>query len=424
MSSKFTKELEVLVRDQVISSEISDRISHYYEGKNVSGANRLFIIFGIFGGLLVGSGVILMLAHNWDDFSRSTKTVLAFVPLLIGQFFAGFSILKEKSKAWREASGTFLFFVVGASIALVSQIYNIMGELDSFLLTWIVLCLPLIYLLRSHAVALLVLLLSTNYAMQIGFWNYKDDSVPWIYLILFLAILPHYWMQFKKNSSSNAISIFNWMLPISLTITLSTFLRGNDGLGFVMYASLFGLFYTIGRLSIFRGLRTLRNGFLVIGSLGMVVICMTFTFRWPWKELIGWSYNSLQFYVVLTLGFLTSVLIGYSIFKNTIKSVNLFQFSFLIFWALTFLFIDETILPMILMNILVFALGITVIKIGTDTLNFGILNYGLLIISVLIACRFFDTDMSFVIRGMLFVAVGAGFFIVNYMMLKRQKNKN
>ena len=36
-------------------------------------------------------------------------------------------------------------------------------------------------------------------------------------------------------------------------------------------------------------------------------------------------------------------------------------------------------------------------------------------------CRFFDTNMSFVIRGLLFVAVGVGFFITNYVMLKKQK---
>ena len=78
-------------------------------------------------------------------------------------------------------------------------------------------------------------------------------------------------------------------------------------------------------------------------------------------------------------------------------------------------------LPMILTNVLVFILGILAIKIGAARFNFGILNYGLLIVSILITCRFFDTDMSFVIRGLLFVIVGIGFFMANYIMLKRQQ---
>jgi len=78
-------------------------------------------------------------------------------------------------------------------------------------------------------------------------------------------------------------------------------------------------------------------------------------------------------------------------------------------------------LAMIVSNILVLALGLQAIKIGNDRLNFGILNYGLIIITALVGCRFFDTDMSFILRGLLFVGVGAGFFLANYFMVKKQK---
>jgi hypothetical protein len=78
----------------------------------------------------------------------------------------------------------------------------------------------------------------------------------------------------------------------------------------------------------------------------------------------------------------------------------------------------------ILVNLLLFILGITAIRIGTNTYSFGILNYGMLIITVLIACRFFDTDMGFAIKGLLFILVGGGFFATNYIMLKKQKSKN
>jgi hypothetical protein len=41
--------------------------------------------------------------------------------------------------------------------------------------------------------------------------------------------------------------------------------------------------------------------------------------------------------------------------------------------------------------------------------------------AALILCRFFDTDMSFVIRGILFLIVGLGFFLANYWTLKQKK---
>lgn len=425
MSSKFNKELKELVNDQVISSEIANRISQYYDQKQADKPNRLFTIFGIFGSLLVGSGIILMLAHNWDDFSKITKTILAFVPLIIGQCIAGFSILKDKSSTWKEASGTFLFFAVGASISLVSQIYNISGDLGSFLRTWIILCLPLIYLLRSHAVALLIILSSTYYAAEIGIWSYRNRSTPWLYAGFIVAILPYYWMQLKNNLSSNATTIFNWIIPASITVGLGGFIKGNEELGFIMYMTLFGIFYNIGRLSIFKELRTLRNGHLIIGSLGTIVLLMIFTFRWPWEEIYDTTmYVSQEFYTSLVLGTIAISILAYTVIKKGIRSINLFQISFLIFWGLFFLLSGMSTLPMILANILVFVLGIIAVKIGADKFNFGILNYGLLIVSILIICRFFDTDMSFVIRGLLFVIVGVGFFMTNYMMLKRQQKKS
>ncbi|HBF19134.1 MAG TPA: DUF2157 domain-containing protein, partial [Cryomorphaceae bacterium] len=48
----------------------------------------------------------------------------------------------------------------------------------------------------------------------------------------------------------------------------------------------------------------------------------------------------------------------------------------------------------------------------------------LLIISILAICRFFDRDLSFVARGILFVSVGVGFFLVNYYTLKKRRHEN
>ena len=74
-----------------------------------------------------------------------------------------------------------------------------------------------------------------------------------------------------------------------------------------------------------------------------------------------------------------------------------------------------------LANILVLLIGVAEINRGNKSNNLGILNYGLAIITILIICRFFDTDMSFAIRGILFLLVGFGFFVTNYITLKKRK---
>ncbi len=49
MGSKFNKELQMLVGDKIISSELADKIGQYYATKDAKKPNKLFMIFGIFG---------------------------------------------------------------------------------------------------------------------------------------------------------------------------------------------------------------------------------------------------------------------------------------------------------------------------------------------------------------------------------------
>ena len=424
MNLKLIKELPELIENKVISKEVALSIEQYYNSKQNNSPNKLFMVFGVLGSILVGLGIILILAHNWDDFTRSTKTIFAFLPLLIGQFFVGFSILKKKSATWKEASGTFLFFAVGASISLVAQIYNIPGNMSSFLLTWILLCLPLIYLLKSNSIMILHLVFITWYACSYGYSFMNYGNSPWLYLALLALSLPHYWQLLKHKLDANITSIINWLVPLSLIITLGTFVEHEEALGFLLYLLLFSLFYNIGKIPYFENQKLRRNGFLITGSLGIVTILLIASFRWLWKDIIRIDSFQVQELYMSAILFLMSILtLVYLYLKHKVKSFNIFQFVFVIFTVLFFIGINNEIVPAILVNMLIFALGVVTVKIGADKFHFGVLNYGLLIIAALVTCRFFDTDMSFVLRGLLFVGVGVGFFLTNYYMLKKQKSK-
>lgn len=347
------------------------------------------------------------------------------MPLLIGQVFIGVSITKNKSLAWKEASGTFLFFAIGACIALISQIYNIPGNLNSYLLTWTLLSLPLVYLLRSKALLLLCLVFATYYACNFGYAYLSKANSPWWYLILIVALIPFYlkWLQTEKRS--NALSVFHWLFPLSFTIVLGAFTISNNNFGYLMYVILFGLFYNIGRLPYFISQKLRRNGYLIIGSLGTVITLLLASFKWLWTDVNrdGFVFNYQELSIIAVLFITTLVFFYRSYFKLKPSSLSLFQIVFIVFAGLFFLSYANTTTPVILTNILLFVLGLNAVQIGVKTVHFGVLNYGLLIITALVVCRFFDTDMSFVLRGLLFVSVGIGFFATNYMMLKKQKAK-
>ncbi len=422
MNSKIEKELDALVTANVITPSVQEDIQQYFARDKAPQPNKLFAIFGVLGSLLTGLGIILILAHNWDDFTKATKTIWAFVPLVVGQLFAAYTLIKKRNNAWKETAAVFLFFAIGASISLVSQIYNIPGEMSSFLLTWIILAAPLVYLLKSHAAALLHILFATIYACNLGYFN--DDS-PYLYVLLQLWLAPYYWMQLKSSPRANVTSIFNWFVPLSVLISLGAFVQGNSIIGFVMYICLFGLFYNIGKLPFFNHQKMRKNGYLILGSLGTVITLLIASFRFIWTEadyLMSNGFyiqNTNDLIITIVLGAAALSVLGYLLKRKQLRPFNLFQYAFIIFASIYAFGPMGGGVSMILTNLLVLALGIFAVEIGARKKLFSILNYGLLIITALIACRFFDTDISFVIRGLLFVAIGAGFFGANYFMYKK-----
>ncbi|MBO6608000.1 DUF2157 domain-containing protein [Psychroserpens sp.] len=419
--SKIIKELPELVEQNVISKEVATKIEHYYLDKQSESPNRLVSVFGVLGALLIGLGIILILAHNWDSFNRTIKTIFAFLPLVIGQLFAGYTIAKKKSKAWRESTGTFLFCAIGSSISLVSQIYNIPGNLGDFILTWTLLALPVIYLLRSNVLAILCLTSVTYYAVEVGYAYYDNEQTPWLYLLVLAAMIPHYLKLLKAQAEANITSIFNWLYPLSLIIVIGSFVKSNEELGFLIYLLLFSLYYGIGKIPFFENQKLRRNGYVIFGSLGIIIMLLMMSFDDFWF-MQDFTFNTQETYIAIVLFIVNTIILLRSFQMKYNSSFNLFQYVFIIFTFIYFFGFHVSIIGPILVNLIILILGVTTIKIGSDKFHFGILNYGLLIITALVICRFFDTNMSFVIRGLLFVIVGVGFFLANYLMLKKRKS--
>ena len=426
MTVSILKDLSELIKAEVITQETADRIRDYYKNKSGSSTNKLFIVFGILGAILVGLGIILIIAHNWDELSRSIKTFFAFLPLLVGQILCGSVLLKKQdSIAWRESGTAFLFFSVGACISLISQIYNIPGDLSSFLLTWMLLCLPLIYIMKSSISSLLYLIGITYYAAQTSYWSYPSNE-SYLYWLLLLMALPHYYLLYKKKPEGNFMIFHNWIIPLSVVISLGTVAKSTGDLLFIAYFNLFGLLYLVGNSGFFTRQKSRNSGYKILGSLGTIVLLLALSFDWFWEDL---RRKDFQFNEIIStpefLAVAITSLLGGGLFylqhKNkALRDVKPIAPIFVLF-IVTFILGLYSPYAVVFINLCVFAIGVLTIRDGAQQDHLGILNYGLLIITALVICRFFDTDLSFVIRGVLFVSVGIGFFASNYWMLKKRK---
>jgi uncharacterized membrane protein len=425
MSNNIINELPALLKANVITEETAQKIKEYYTKDGDESQSKLFMIFGILGAILSGLGIILILAHNWDDLSGTIKSIISFLPLLIGQLFCGYTILKKsENTVWRESSSVFLFFGIGASISLIAQVYNISGDLNSFLLTWMLLSLPLVYLLRTSIVSLLYIIGITYYCCNSNYFTYPKEQT-YLFWLLFLGIIPHYYQLLTTKPQSNFTLFHHWFVAISLMISLGSIGDGNEKLLYLSYMCLFAIYYFIGRNSFFENQKLKFNSYRIIGKLGTLIILFVYTFKSFWKFFHRNEVyknpiiTSPEFIVAAILTIIAAILFYKKNNKTNFKDFGILEIIFLL--NILLILLGE--FAAIIANGIVLAIGLLEIKRGNQLNNLRILNFGLLIITILITCRFFDTDFSFVVRGILFISLGLGFFLTNYVMLKK-RNRN
>jgi len=422
--------LPELIEEEVITKQVADQISDFYSRKKEKGVNKLFVIFGVLGALLVGLGILLIIAHNWDTLTLNIKAILAFVPLLVAQILCGWLLVKKSdSMAWKEGAATFLFISVGASISLVSQIYHISGDLSTFLLVWMSLSLPVIYLMNSSFASLLYLIGITCYSCEAGYWSNQIDQ-PYLYWILLILAIPYYLMLVKRNNEGNFVRFHNLLIVMSIVISLGTVAKTNHELMYIAYLSLFAIFLLIEGIPLFQKSKDRNLIFEIAGFSGSMIILFILSFSRFWNHLaishhaVDQLLFSREMIPVLLTTLIALVLLYKKIRTQALSRIRPIGLVFLIYILIYVAFGSMPSLAIIFINTLILFLGVSTIIIGLQLNHIGVLNLGLLIITVLIICRFFDTELSFMLRGFLFIGVGIGFFLMNYRMLKSRKNEN
>lgn len=424
------EELPGLISKGILTQETAQQIRKYYgEPEERNWLRIMLAIFGTLGSILIGSGIILIFAKNWDALSVPARTVLSFTPLIISQVLGIYVILKKRdSMAWREGVSAFITLAVGAAISLVGQTYNISGDRTVFALTWMLLIVPLVYIFDAVTPSLF-------YLAGITFWagfEQSDGGYAVLYWGLLAILIPYTIKAFRKNESNRSILLL-WALSLNLCVSIGIVLeKVLPGLWIVIYSSFFAVLYLLEKAFGNKNDSIDRMPFNVVGTMGILVVSILFTFRGFWDH-IGWlryrheaRFNDLAGIVDYAL---VAMLLSGAVylFIRNLKSKNVFTqiFGFAaILSAVCYMvaaLIQDGSIPVILYNIYVFALGLSTIVNGIRKKHMGITNGGMLVISTLIIVRFFDTEMSFLLKGLSFIAVGIGFIISNAVLIKKQK---
>jgi len=416
------KQLPLLIKNKVIDEETARNIELYYENQSSgSSRNTVLTIISSIAALLIGSGIILLFAYNWNTIPRILKTIIAFIPLVSGQILVYLSWSHKKNTPWIESSSLFLSLAVGAVIALISQIYQIPGNLENFLFIWMILILPLNYLTGSTGTLAIYL---TGILFWSGFSQEAGGHAAYYWLLLG-AVIPKLILLMKNERYSNKTSIVSWLVVINLLIgTGITLEKVIPGLWILVYSLLLISLYLIGRIY-------KSEPFKIIGTSGTVILSYIFTFEFFWEE-IGFNNISRQpgryeniaiidYAMLIFLFIFASYLLIKKIEKSEIKE----HLPFLIISILSlcsFLLgsiIDVIIPQTIIFNLYTLFLGGWIISRGLKNKYLYQINLGMLTVLLIIVTRFFDMDIGFTVKGIIFILLGTIFLVINKYLGKR-----
>lgn len=416
-------ELAGLVANGVIDGATAERLRAHYALDRL-GPRRNWAVFAlsVLGAAMIGAGVVLILAHNWDELSRSARAVLC-LGMLLGAQAGGAWVLARRaaSPAWRESAAVGITAATGAAIALVSQTYHVEGDLADFMRSWLWLVLPVIYLFDSRVVCAFVFAAAPVVA-------FERDQAPLAYLALVAASSPYLAHLLRSHADRVLTHFVVLVAAVSVPIGCGAFLEHA-------YLSPWPVFYGgyAGALAAL-GLRFERAGapsfaapLSTAALVGAVTLGVALTFEDAWRA----PYARASTDTATGVGFLVAgALLGVVALVHVARAWTARQPAAALGCALPAVTgIGQILLHarapvaagLVLHNLYLLALGIAALAGGIAAGSLRRTNGGLAVLAVLFLVRFFDVDLSFVTRGLGFIAVGVSFVAVNVWLARRKR---
>ncbi len=404
-----SKESAGWVEDGIITPEQQQQIQLRYPAGKAS--SPLLLFFAIIGSLLIGGGVILIFATNWWKLPVALKLVISLLPLLAAQGLCLYVYLKRPaSPSFREGGTIFLTLAFFAAVALIGQVFHRPSDLQSYILVCILFALPGIYLFRAKA-AMAIYIAGVLFTG----WSW----IQWTPLILALLTLPFFYWEItaspesssSKGSSSKGLQ--NYLLFLLSLLIARTMIQITDSAmnlealeialicGLMLLLLLDVLFRKVSKEYFFTAAKLL--GFLVITAASLIAA-------------FDFSYGSAGGGRAFVLAAIITAAYAALRYK---RFAGLSSADFIFGAALVLILFAQN--AGAAANAIMAVLGVLFIVRGSKTLKLSHLNYGMALIVSLIAIRFFDSAISLLARGIVFILLGTAFLGINLYISRKKR---
>ena len=430
-------QLPELVASGVITSDAARAIDRHYQQDQLR-SNFAFALLAALGSALVAAGIILLIAHNWDELGRATRTTIAFLPLLIAQALVVFTLMRRnESRPWREAAAIFDVAAVATAISLISQTYQLQGTFADFMRTWLLLSIPIVYLLRTTLGAIAYIIGSALWLF--ARWGMLSSAGnPMLFWVLLMLVIPYVVIRFRRDRDSRETATLAIIMALAALFGVGATAEFADAnVGVIAYAGLSTAIYLCG-MKLFPQPSGRLHLLAVLGgiAIGVVAIVLSFESSWHMTHHVSSAPRSWPANVAVVVELLFPVaavcLASFDLLRRRAEfslSAALLPVVTAVAWAIANLceFPNDrwqstrcSFAAATVMNCYALLLGIDILARGIRTNSIARANFGLLLIAALAICRFFDSDLSFVTRGIGFIVVGVGFLVANVLLFKRR----
>ncbi len=402
----------------------------------------VLIACGLLAVLSLSGGIIAIFGHNWDQFPHGLRMVLGMFPVLLGLAVFSYAFLKKKdSKVWMECSAAFLLLMLGSSLALITQLYHTSGSFKDYLFVWMLFSVPLVYIAHSTCTAVLYVIGITVWAMMVAFESVQglsrlrflfDNEILYYWALLAIAI-PH----FIKVSRPGQIGLRS--IVLGWTIALCLWFGGFQATGthhIMSIALLLTLLYAAGKhfyggethwwkrpfqTTALAGTLLYTLGLSAKGALQSALYIDSYQKSTPryMEDAEAGSSLSLIFCVVV----LVLIIWFYMREYRQGKVINYLQYllPFIVFVALVMAREEWYHSGRILLNVYLLSWGGWFVYQGTKQQLPGVIGWGIAVLTATLAVRYFDSTISFYLKGLIYIGIGALVFLFNYIYSKRAK---
>ena len=428
-------EIQYVLKKGIIDAGSAHRLTQHYEARLLNYKKILLYIFGTLGAVLIGSGIVLVIAQYWFSVPRVVKLLLSAIVLLTAQILvARFCLFaKQNNRFVDESLAVFWSLAFGSMLYLVGDVLNLPRAPRTFLLTWSLAVLPVFYLQKSIASLFIYTGLVIGWLSLVS--NEHGVAVP-LYG-LYGALVPFYlWVRRRDKGSVRHIILKYWLAAAAIISVALLMHYPFNWFLIPSYAGMVGVLYFSGELFEAEEAKYLARPLTIIGLFGIFVHSLVMSIEDIWlfyridtiiSDLSIPSYTFVEDVVLLPLLLCAgSIVISFyfiakrKMWFHTVPALYCFL---VIVLNLVSIWVHKSfvfVFPWII-NIYTLVFASLYVFRGFKKQSLFHMNVGSLFILAVIIIRLFGYDMSLWIRGVTFICIGSAYVFLNYKLIKKKR---